>query len=162
MTINYFDVGVLCILGLFTLQGLLRGFVGEVAGVAALIAGFLCAHRAYQDAALYLTAITDPTWRNIVAYVLVFLAVLIAVGLLARLLRKVLAFSFISWIDKLAGGALGLLKGSLICSLLLILFQRFLGETTFMHNSVVLPYLNAVMEQLRNHLPADLITRLNF
>lgn len=162
MTFNYFDVAVLCILGLFTLRGLLQGLVAEVAGVAAIIAGFWYAHRVYQDVAAYLTAIADPTWRDIAAYLLVFLAVVVLVGFLARLLRKVLAFSFISWIDKLAGGALGLVKGLLICSLLLILVQRFLGEPAFMHNSAVLPYLNAVMEQIRNHLPADLAAKLTF
>lgn len=63
--------------------------------------GFWVSHHFHTVLAPHLTFITEPAWRNIASYVLLFLGVLIAVGLLARLLQKLLAFSFVGWIDKL-------------------------------------------------------------
>lgn len=162
MVLNYFDVAILCILVMFSVRGLLRGFVGEAAGLVAVIGGVWYAHRTYMQVAAYLTFISEPTWRNIAAYVLVFLAVLLVVGLVARLLRKILSYSFVSWADKLAGFLLGLLKGLLICAVLLLLLERFLGDAAFLRESRVLPYLKAVMEQIRAYLPDDFLRKFNF
>lgn len=160
MALNYFDLVILCILALFTLRGLFQGFVAEVAGIAALISAFWCAHHFYALLGPHLRFITDSSWQSVAAYILIFLAVMLGVGLLARLLRTMLAFSFIGWIDKLAGGALGLFKGALILALLLILVQRFFGDFAVMKQSQVLPYLNTIIELLRTHMPADLASRL--
>lgn len=159
MDLNYFDLAVVCILALFSLRGFVRGFVGEVAGVAAIVGGLWLASRYSPQVALHLGAIGDPTWRNITAYVLTFLAVLLLVGLLARVLQKILSFSFVSWADKLAGGLMGLTKGLIICALLLMLAQRFISDAAFMRDSRVLPYLNSVIQLVRSHLPPDLVNK---
>ena len=74
--------------------------MGEVAGLLSIVGGFWVSHHFHTVLAPHLTFITEPAWRNIASYVLLFLGVLIAVGLLARLLQKLLAFSFVGWIDK--------------------------------------------------------------
>lgn len=161
MPLNYFDIAVLCILTMFTVRGLVRGFVAEIAGVVAIVGGLWYARRTYTAVAAYLTPIPDPTWRHIVAYVLIFLAVMIAVGLLARILRKVLEFSFVVWVDKLAGALLGVFKGLIICSGLLILVQAFLPDADFVRDSRVIPFLTAIMEQVKRYLPPDIIAKLH-
>ena len=91
---------------------------------------------------------------------LIFLAVILVVAVLARLLQKILSFSFVSWADRLAGGLLGLAKGVLLCALALLVLQKFFHDAPFMQNSRVLPYFNALMEQVRTWLPPDLVSRL--
>ncbi|MEG2173215.1 MAG: CvpA family protein [Desulfovibrionaceae bacterium] len=161
MSLNYFDIAVLCILSMFSLRGLIRGFVAEVAGVVAIIGGLWYARRSFMMVADYLTFIPDPTWRQIVAYVLIFLAIMLLVGIIARILRKVLEFSFVAWVDKLAGALTGAFKGLVICSVLLILVQAFLPDATFVRDSRVIPYLTAVMEQVKSYLPPDIISKLH-
>ena len=159
MELNYFDVAVVVILALFVLRGFLRGFVGEVAGLVAIVGGLWFAHTYSPLVAQYLTFLTDPVWRNIAAYVLAFVGVVLVVGLLARLLQKILSFSFVSWADKLAGAMLGFIKGLVICALLLLVAQRFVHDAAFMRDSRVLPYLNSVIAQVRAHLPQDLVKK---
>lgn len=161
MPLNYFDIAVLCILSMFTLRGLIRGLVAEIAGVVAIVGGLWYARRSFATLADYLTFIPDPTWRQIVAYVLIFLAVMIAVGIVARILRKVLEFSFVMWVDKVAGALTGAFKGLVICSALLILVQAFLPDAVFIRDSKVIPYLKAIMEQVKNYLPPDIISKLH-
>lgn len=161
MPLNYFDIAVLCILSMFTLRGLIRGFVAEIAGVVAIVGGLWYARRSFTTVAEYLTFIPDPTWRQIVAYVLIFLAVMLVVGIVARILRKVLEFSFVAWVDKLAGALTGAFKGLVICAALLILVQAFLPDAAFIRNSKVIPYLQAVMEQVKSYLPPDIISKLH-
>lgn len=160
MVINYFDVAVLCVLGLFALRGMVRGFVGEVSGLVGLLGGVWLSHRFYTQVAVHLTVITDTMWRNAAAYALIFIAVLIAVGLVARLLRAILTFSFVAWADKAAGLLLGAAKGVLICAVLLLLVQHFAGNAAFLRDSKVLPYLQSVIDQARTLIPPDLIKSL--
>lgn len=161
MPLNYFDIAVLCILSMFTLRGLVRGFVAEMAGVVAIVGGLWYARRNFAAVADYLTFIPDATWRQIVAYVLLFLAVMIVVGIVARILRKVLEFSFVAWVDKMAGALTGAFKGLVICSALLILVQAFLPDAAFIRDSRVIPYLTAIMEQVKSYLPPDIISKLH-
>ena len=112
---DIFDVIIVLVLTAFAARGFWTGFVGEVAGLISIVGGFWVSHHFHTVLAPHLTFITEPAWRNIASYVLLFLGVLIAVGLLARLLQKLLAFSFVGWIDKLTGGLLGL-AGRACCS----------------------------------------------
>lgn len=157
MEIQYFDVTVLCVLGLFALRGLLRGFVGEIAGLVGLLGGVWLAHRFYAPLATHLTIIKTPLWQNAVAYVAIFLGVIIAVGVIARLLRAILTFSFVAWADKSAGLLVGIAKGVLICAALLVLVQHFAGNPAFLRDSKVLPYLQSVIDQVRALMPPDML-----
>ena len=125
---DIFDVIIVLVLTAFAARGFWTGFVGEVAGLISIVGGFWVSHHFHTVLAPHLTFITEPAWRNIASYVLLFLGVLIAVGLLARLLQKLLAFSFVGWIDKLTGGLLGLAKGVLLCAVVLLLLQKLFGD----------------------------------
>ena len=157
---DIFDLIVVLTLVFFAGRGFLHGFVGEVAGLVSLLGGFWAAHTYHDLLAPRLTFIHDPAWRVMAAYVLIFLGVLISVALLARILQKILSFSFVSWADKLAGALLGLAKGALIWSLALLVLQKFFAGTPFLQHSRTLPYFNALMGQVRGWLPPDLLSRM--
>lgn len=157
---DIFDLIIVLTLVFFAGRGFAHGFVGEVAGVVSLLGGFWAAHAYHPLLAPRLTFIADPAWRAIAAYVLIFLAVIMAVAVLARILQKILSFAFVSWADRLAGMLLGLAKGVLLCALALLVLQKFFHHASFMRHSRVLPYFNALMEQVRTWLPPDLLSRL--
>ena len=157
---DIFDLVIVLLLTLFTVRGFIHGFVGEIAGVVSLLGGFWAAHQYHAALAPELTFIAEPGWRVIAAYVCIFLVVIIGVALVARLLQKVLSFTFVSWADKIAGGMLGLAKGVLLCCLGLLVLQKFFANAPFMQQSRVLPYLNALMVQVHGWLPPDLTSRL--
>ena len=48
----------------------------------------------------------------------------------------------------------------LLCALALLVLQKFFHDAPFMQHSRVLPYFNALMEQVRTWLPPDLVSRL--
>lgn len=157
---DIFDLIIILVLVYFLGRGFVHGFVGEVAGIVSLVGGFWVARAYHPELSRHLTAIADPAWRTIAAYVLIFLAVILTVAVLARLLQKILSFSFVSWADRLAGGLLGLAKGALLCALALLVLQKFFHDAPFMQHSRVLPYFNALIQQVRGWLPPDLLARL--
>lgn len=157
---DVFDLIIILMLVFFSLRGFSNGFVGEVAGVVSLVGGFWAAYTYHPLVSRHLTAIADPGWRTLAAYVLIFLAVILLVALLARILQKILSFSFVTWADKLAGCIMGLLKGALICTPILLILQKFFHDAPFMQHSRVLPYFDALMQQVRGYLPADIVARL--
>lgn len=156
---DIFDLAVVLALIFFAGRGFLQGFVGEVAGLVSLLGGFWAAQTWHPLLAGRLGFVSEQSWRVIVSYVLIFLAVILAVGLLSRVLQKILVFSFVSWVDKAAGTLVGFAKGMLLCALVLIVLQKFLPGETFMKQSRTLPYLTALMEQVRTWLPSELRVR---
>ena len=96
---DIFDLIIVLILVFFGTRGFISGFVGEVAGLVSLLGGLWAAHHYHALLAPRLTLIVDPSWRVIAAYVLIFLGVIISVAILARILQKILSFSFVSWLE---------------------------------------------------------------
>lgn len=157
MTANYLDIAFLAVLGLFTLRGLFRGLVEEIAGLVGVIGGFWLANKHHGAAAEYVRkVVVDPAWVSILSYVLVFLGVLLVVSLVARVLRRLLELSFAGWLDHLAGGVAGIAKGVLICSILLALLLQFLPEATFVRESRVIPHLSQVTSIIKEYLPQQI------
>lgn len=153
---DVFDLVIILLHTICTVRGYIHGFVHEVAGLVAIVGGFGAAHQYHALLAPQLTFIAEPAWRNIAAYVAIFLLVILVVALVARLLQRFLTFAFVAWADKLAGGILGFVKALLVCSLILLVLQKFFGDADFMQQSRTLPYLKALMTLLRDCLPPDI------
>jgi membrane protein required for colicin V production len=153
---DIFDLIVVLTLVFFAGRGYLNGFIEEVAGFASLLGGFWAARLWHPFLAARLNFISEPSWRVIAAYVLIFLAVILLVGILARVLQKILTFSFALWADKTIGLLVGFAKGLLLCALLLMILQKFFSGEPFMRLSRTLPYLDALMQMIRGWLPQEL------
>lgn len=157
---DIFDLVIILTLVFFTLRGARVGLVGEVAGVVSLLGGFWGARAFHGLVSPHLTFISGEGWRTFAAWGLVFAGIMLAVGLIARLVKKLVAFSFASWADKLAGGVFGLAKGVLIWALVLIVAEKLFQNDAFMRDSRVMPYFHALVGQLREWLPQDIATKL--
>jgi membrane protein required for colicin V production len=157
---DIFDLLVVLVLVFFAGRGFFHGFVEEAAGLLSLLGGFWAARTWHSWLAGHLAFINEPLWRSMAAYALIFFAVIVFVGLLARLLQKILVFSFVAWADKAAGAFVGLAKGLILCALFLLVLQKFFYNEPFIKNSRTIPYLSALTEQAQNWLPQELRARV--
>ena len=161
MGLNYFDVMLLVILVLFLLRGVMNGFLGEFSGLLGLVGGLWYANYAYKDVAPYLANMfQNPAWRDLVAYGLVFVSVLLAVALLAYGVSKVFSIVVLSSLDKGLGALLGLLRGMVVCSVSLVLLRHFLPDVDFFKNSLVTPWMGPFLHFAKSYLPASLAQAL--
>ncbi len=109
-TLDWVVVGVLA---LSVLLGLLRGLVYEVLSVLNWLAAFLLAQwlAARVGALLPLPAVGEAI-QYAVGFVAVFVGVLIAGGLLAWLVKKLVQATGLAPVDRALGGVFGLVRGT--------------------------------------------------
>jgi len=158
MDLNYFDMVLLVILVLFLLRGIMNGVLTEFSGLLGLLGGLWYANYAYQDIAPYLAKMIQHSgWRDLAAYGLVFVSVLLAAALLVHVLSKVLSLMVLPSLDKSLGAVLGLVRGMVICSVSLVLLRHFLPDVHFFKNSLVTPWMVPFLNFARLYLPASLV-----
>lgn len=123
---NYIDIilGILLILSAF--NGFSKGFVEELAGLVALVLGIWGAIHFSDFAATYLTENMNFTFRHlsIVAFIITFVIVVILVHLTGMLVTKVVKAAKLGFLNRLAGFGFGIIKGALILSVLLVVFNK--------------------------------------
>lgn len=158
---DIFDTAIILLLAFFTIRGWLNGFVGEIAAIVSLIGGFWAAHTFHKDLAPQLTFVSDPLWQNMGAYIIIFVAVIIAVAVVAKLFQRILSFAFIAWADRVFGAMLGLAKGLILCTIAFVVINKFFATAEFFQQSRVRPYFASFIEQVRTHLPPDVVKRFS-
>ena len=97
------------------LLGVWRGLVYEVLSLVSWVAAFVAAQWLAPTVAssLPMSGATEMI-RYAAAFVLVFIAVVLAVGLVAWLMKKLVASVGLSPVDRLLGAAFGLARGLVI------------------------------------------------
>ncbi|MEW6686277.1 MAG: CvpA family protein [Candidatus Edwardsbacteria bacterium] len=120
---NWFDVLILIILGVFIFWGFHKGFLGEIVALAGLIlALFFAAQLMDQAARLLLKWMKiSPELALAGGFLLVFLLTFILVNLFGLLLRHLVKTSPLAFFDRLGGVVFGLIKGTMFLSVLLLL-----------------------------------------
>lgn len=110
-----FDYAVLVILLASMLLGAWRGVVGEIIALAAWVLAFFAAKWwAGEFARQFLTGIADPAVRIVVAWVLVFVIVLLLMALVRLAIRGLLKALGLSLSDRALGVLFGMARGALI------------------------------------------------
>ncbi len=112
---NLVDLLVLAILGVSALLGLSRGLVREALGLGSWL---LAAYAAYQLGPnlqpVLSQAIGNPDLADPLAYVLVFVAVLIVLSLLSNLVGRIVRVSALGGVDHTLGLLFGLARGAIL------------------------------------------------
>lgn len=116
-----FDWIVVLIVGATAALGLMRGFIAEVASLAAWIAGFVAVRFFYTPArALFETASGSEVIAAVAAVLGPFLLAALLVKLIGSFLSSSAKDSGIGPVDRLLGLGFGLVKGFLAASLIFL------------------------------------------
>lgn len=117
-------IGVLLIMSMF--KGIKNGLFVELASLVSLILGIYVAIKFSYLAKIMLSAIVhwNPKTIQIIAFIITFLIIVVAISVLAKFLTSVADFAQLGVINKLGGGFFCLLKTILVLSIFLNLFEK--------------------------------------
>lgn len=138
-TLDYFVIGLTALSLIF---GLMKGFVRSILGLVVALAGLFLAATFYPQVELVIRpSVETDMMAQLVAFLTIFVAVVVVGLLLGRAFRKFLEKTHLSWIDHLAGGAFGLVRGWLICSVVYVALTAFPVQLEMVARATLAPYL---------------------
>jgi membrane protein required for colicin V production len=116
---NLLDVILAILIAWFAISGIARGLVRQLFSLGGLVAGHLAGIRYYGFVQEKLGL--SFQYAEVAGYAIVFLAVYLAVRLIGGLIEDRVRKSKLSGSDRLAGMAVGLVKGALLSILIVFL-----------------------------------------
>jgi membrane protein required for colicin V production len=156
MVSNWFDIILLLILLVSFILGLIKGFVRQIVGIAAVVVGLILAAIYYHYVSrLLIGAFVSEQWSQLVAFVLIFLAVL-AVGWLVGFLLSKLMVGPLKFFDRFLGSVLGIVKGVLICGVIVMGMLIFPVDKQALMRSSVAPYCYWLTKGMIQVIPREL------
>jgi membrane protein required for colicin V production len=161
MFANWLDIVLLAVLGLSFVFGVFRGFVRQIVGLAAVVTGFFIA--AYYHpylARIFSRAFASGRWSNLIAFLLIFFGVL-ALGSLVGFLLSKLMRGPLRFIDRVLGGALGLVKGVLISGVIVMALLAFPTDTRVLTDSKLAQYCYWLTKGMVQLVPQELKDAFN-
>lgn len=135
--LGWVDITTLVVIALFFVLGLFKGMWWQVSRIATLVASYAVAVLYGPDLGAWLAGwmhgdFPGPEQQETalyLGYLLAFLAVLIALSLIAVLVQKLLAKAGLTFYDRLGGGLLGLATGAAVVLCLLGGSLMFFGDS---------------------------------
>ena len=122
-----------------------QGFFFEMVSLAGVVFGYLLASWEYHYIGDWLGSYVKNIWvGEIVGFFVIFLLVVIAAGVIARLTRWAMKEAGLSWFDRLLGAVFGVLRGCLIVAVLLVGLTSFVPDWRWLTGSELAPYFLVV------------------
>lgn len=159
------DLVLLAVIVVSMLFGLMRGFIGVLASLLAwLLAGWASFHFGARIALLLAGGHGTPSTGQLFAgYGVSFLCVLLVVGIVGWIVRKLVHAVGLSGMDRALGLALGAVRGGFVaCLLVLLMGFTAMPREPGWRDSQVLPVLLPGAQLLRSLLPPWAARRVDF
>lgn len=155
---NGLDIAVLCIVGFTFVRGIMTGLMQSVSGVIGAIAGFYAGFMYYPALTDFLSEWFKPGPAiNIISFFVIFCCVLLIISLLGHLIKWIMKIAFLGWVDRMGGGILGLFKGGVIVSVIVIVLTTFLpSDNSILKKSQLVPYISGFSETMMKMVPKEL------
>ena len=124
---NLLDLFILIPIVWATIRGFSKGLIIELATLAGMILGILAASyfasRVSQFLSEYFTI--GPSAMKIIAYILIFVVVLLVSWLIGKAITKAVDLVALGWLNKILGAVFGLAKGIIIAALIVMMVVYF-------------------------------------
>lgn len=158
------DWVVLLILGMSILISLMRGLAHEIFSLLAWVMAFLAAKWGANLAAPLLPiSVESESLRYFIALAVVFVAMMLLVLLLGRMVKGALGAAGLGGADRLVGAVFGLLRGVVILTgLTLVAGLTALPKTQFWQLSESAKYLEFLAGSAVPLLPENLSKHLHY
>jgi membrane protein required for colicin V production len=122
-----------------------EGFFHQAFGIAGLIVGYLLAAWQYHRLAEWFAPHLKSPWLgDIAAFVIILVGVVIVAGIAGRIVRWAMKEAGLSLFDRALGGLLGVVKGSLFVSIILMGMTAFTPTSKMLEGSELAPYFLVV------------------
>ena len=122
MQLSAYDWIALLVLLLSMGVGVLRGVIRETASLASWAGAFLAARQFSETLAAHFEhSLENSALRLALAFIVIFVATLVLIGLLGQLIAQAARKVGLSPLDRLLGAGFGLLRGCLILTVLVLL-----------------------------------------
>jgi membrane protein required for colicin V production len=122
---NYIDLVLGLLLCIAAVQGFRKGFIIELASLAALILGIWGGIKFSDFTAGFITQHTGYHSENLstIAFLVTFIVIIILVHMMGKMLDTVVKAIFLGFLNRLAGVIFGVLKSAVILSIFLLMFD---------------------------------------
>jgi len=115
------------------LNGLKRGFLVEAGSLFGFIIGFYAALalRIPMSHFLGIFFTMSERWLSVLGFFFSFLVVYLLITILAKISEGIMSAISLGWVNRLAGGFFCLLKGALVLSIILNLYETIDEDRSF-------------------------------
>ena len=155
---NPFDILIVIIFGFCLIRGFFRGFIKEVSSIIGVLGGFYAAYTYYMDFAKLLSGwILDKSYLYIISFLIIFCGVFLIISIVGVVIKYILNIAFLGWIDRICGAGFGIIKATLITSVLLIALTTFLPKgAPIVKGSMLSPHVSVISEKMAKVIPKDM------
>jgi membrane protein required for colicin V production len=160
--INWIDISIMIIILLNMIIGIRRGIIRGIINLIGVITAIFLAIFWFKEVGEYISSHSQISGEiaNILGFAIIFLGVYLIARIIEIFFKKILSLLFVSWIDGLGGAVFGLIKGSLIVGILLVIitflplpvFLKEQLENSFLANRFAV-MTTIVYDYLKDWLP---------
>lgn len=156
MGLNWLDIILLLILLIGLSLGILKGLIRQVVSILAVLVGLILALTFYSViASAFKTIIKDETIGQFISFLAIFFVVLTIGWLIGRMFSKTMKGP-LKFLNHVLGGALGILKGALICGILVFALLVFPVDNEALQGSALAPCCVKITRGLIDLIPQEL------
>lgn len=163
--INWIDISIIIIILLNMIIGIRRGIIRGIINLIGVIVAIFLAIFWFKEVGEYISLHSQLSREiaNILGFALIFLGIYLIARIIEIIIKKIFSLLFVSWIDGLGGALFGLVKGSLVVGILLViinfiplpLFLKEQLESSFLANRFAV-MTTIVYDYLKDWLPSSI------
>jgi membrane protein required for colicin V production len=156
--LNWIDIAILVALAFFTYTAFHAGLIREVITIIGAVFAVALAGLFYSDLATDVqVAVDDEETAKIVAFAMIFFAVILASQLTASFLKQAASLLLLGLFDSIGGAMFGLIKGLIFVEIALIFAITFssLGLQRAIDHSAFAPFFLDAIPILKLILPGE-------
>ncbi|MDF1622424.1 MAG: CvpA family protein [Pseudohongiella nitratireducens] len=145
--LNFVDIAILAVIALSSLFGIARGLVKEVLSLLVWIAAIVIAYQYSDSLSPMLGSVTsNATAQYALAFAIIVIAVLIGGSIVNAFMSRLVNFAGLQASDRILGAAFGMVRGVVICAIVVYLAARGYSTEPWWQESLTLPYIEGVID----------------
>lgn len=153
---NWLDIILFVILAVTLVLGCIKGLIRQLVGILAVVIGLILSMGYYQSVgSFYRPLVASDSLAYFLGFLTIFLFVLLLGWLISRIFSKVMKGS-LKFINHILGGFFGLLKGVLICGVIVFALLVFPINTEVLKKSFAAPYCLKITKGVVELIPKQL------
>lgn len=150
------DIFILLIIGVSCLLGLFRGLIKEALSLVFWVLAIIAATFFSSMVGAWMSGfIASPLLQRVVGFILIFIVVVFVGGLISNGISRLMSQAGLGAADRALGALFGILRGSVIVMVIVMLTARFSFTQQFYNQSVCIPYVMVGADYLQSLLGVE-------